>query len=320
LSLTYTDDEDGASDDFQLKIQDREGVWLENWLEEAVDAAAGAKLQISCVITPEGWNTQSGSLKSGICELDSVAASGPPSVITIKGVGLGFSSAIQQTKKSKAWEKYSLSGIANEIAGNGGTSCMFESSSDPYYSRVEQDKESDIAFLKQLCQDAGLSLKCTDGKLVIFSQAQYEAQEPVMTIQKGDGIIDSYKLKSGSADTKYDSCRVTWRDPATGSTITGTAYADDYDAEVSDNQQLEVTAKVSSAAEADTLAAKRLKLYNKFQRTATFSLPGNIKLAAGCTVQLDGWGGWSGKYMIAQAKHTVNDDGYVTQITCRRIS
>lgn len=318
LSLTYTDDEDGAADDLQIKLQDRNGIWLESWLEEAVNAAAGCKLKLSCAITPKGWANQSGTLKSGVCELDSVTAQGPPATVTIKGVGLGFSSAIQQTKRSKAWEGYTLSGIAKEIAGNGGTTCLYECDSDPSYERVEQDKQSDITFLEQLCQDAGVALKCTDGKLVLFDQAKYEAAAPAATITRGCGYV-SYKLKSGTAQTKYDSCRVSYRDPATGAVIEGTAYADDYDSDSADNQQLEVTAKVASAGEAQELAAKRLKLHNKFQRTVVFTFPGNTGYMAGLTIQLTGWGGWSGKYMIAQAKHTVDEDGYTTQVTGRKI-
>jgi phage protein D len=270
------------------------------------------------VITPTGWKGQAGSLKSGTFELDSVTAQGPPATVTIKGTGLAFSSAISQTKKSKAWEKYCLSGIAREVAAAGGTSCMYEAAGDPYYARVEQDRQSDIAFLQQLCQDAGLSLKCTDGKLVLFDQAAYEAKAAILTIKKGSGYLD-YKLKSGTADTKYDACHVSYRDPATGTLIEGTAYADDYDTDSADNQQLEITAKVTDAGEAQALAAMRLKLHNKFQKTVVFQFPGNIRLLAGQTVYLEGWGGWSGKYMISQARHAISADGYTTRITGRKI-
>ena len=32
LSLTYTDNEEDKTDDLQLSLDDREGVWLGNWL------------------------------------------------------------------------------------------------------------------------------------------------------------------------------------------------------------------------------------------------------------------------------------------------
>ena len=34
LSITYTDNEEGETDDLQIQIQDREGEWLQSWLEQ----------------------------------------------------------------------------------------------------------------------------------------------------------------------------------------------------------------------------------------------------------------------------------------------
>ena len=245
-----------------------------------------------------------------------MSASGPPAVVSINSTSLAFSASIRQTKKSKAWENYTLSGIASEIAAAGGMTCLFESSSNPSYDRVEQTKQSDIDFLKKLCEDAGISIKATDGKLVLYDQATYEAKAPVLTIEKGaKGGYSKYKLSSGSAGTKYAKCRVSYQDPATGKCIEGTAE----DGDVSGDQCLEITAKVKSAGEAETLAKKNLRLHNKWAQTATFTLPGDVGLVAGVTVELKGWGGWDGKYIITRAVHTVGGGGYTTQIQIRKV-
>lgn len=330
LSLDYKDSEDGAADDFQLKLQDRDGLWLGHWLNEAVKAAAGAKLKLACTITKTGWGEADGSLASGSMELDSVAAKGPPSVVTVKATGLGFSSSIRQVKRSRAWENLALSAIAAQIAQAGGTACLFEAADDPWYTRAEQDNESDVAFLERLCEDAALALKCTDGKLVIYSKTEYEGQEPYAVFIRGEGYYMAqapetlaggylnYTVKSGTADTKYDACRVSYYDSAAGRLFQGTAYAEDYDAEDEDNRLLELTARVSSDDEAAALAARRLKLYNEFARSATITVPGDVRLVAGRTVRLSGWGGWDGKYMISEADHSVGADGYTTQLSLRK--
>lgn len=310
LSFQYTDDTDDFADDIKFRLQDRDGIWLESWLTEAVEAAASGKLKIIAVITPENWDGNS-ALPTGDFELDSVDAEGPPAVITINGTALAFSANIRQTKKSKAWENYKLSGIAKEIAGNGGMGCMYESASNPTYDRVEQVDKSDIDFLKKLCSDAGISMKATDGKLVLFDVSAYEAKPPVLTIKRGrEGGYITYKLFSGSADTKYASCRVSYMNPATGKLIEGTAKDDS----VKTEQCLELVEKVKSAGEAQALAATYLRLCNKFARTISFTLPGNTSLVAAVTVQLTGWGGWSGKYLITKAVHTVGSSGYTTKI------
>lgn len=313
-SLTYTDDVDDLADDLKIELQDRDGVWMEKWLTEAVEAAAGGELSMSAVIKPEYWK-KDGELKTGAFELDSVDASGPPAVVTISGASIAFSKSLRQTKKTKAWKNYTLSGIAAEIAAGGGMGCMYESSANPPYDRVEQTRQSDIDFLRKLCQDAGISIKATDGKIVLYDQAEYEAKAPVLTIEKGaKGGYIKYKLYSGSADAKYSKCRVRYMDPNTGKCIEGTAE----DGDVSGDQCLEITAKVGSAGEAETLAKKHLRLHNKMAKTAAFTLPGDVGLVAGVTVQLKGWGGWDGKYIVTRATHTVGGGGYTTQIKIRK--
>jgi phage protein D len=319
LSLTYTDNEADETDDLQIKLQDRDELWL-GWLGEAIEAASAAQLKMEATIVRENWNGdgKDSVLPCGQFELDSVSADGPPSSVTIKGTSLPYSAQIRQTLKSKGWEAYSLSGIAAEMAGMNGMTCMYESASDPYYARVEQWKTSDIDFLSKLCNDAGISLKATNNILVLFDQAAYESKGAVKTIRKGDGLYTKWKLSSGSADTQYASCRVSYVDPS-GSCIEATAKIDDYNEDAKNNQQLEITAKVESIGEAQSLAEKLLRMHNKFAKTATFALPGDPGLAAGVTVTLAGWRAWDGKYIIRQAKHTVSaSGGYTTQITLRR--
>ncbi len=315
LSITYTDNEEGETDDLQIQIQDREGEWLQSWLEQVIEAASGAGLKFSAAFTQKNWGNDS-TLPTGDFELDSVTAAGPPPTVTIKGTSLSFSAPIRQTKKSKAWESYNLSGIASEIAGANGLSCMFESANDPFYERVEQRKTSDSAFLSKLCKDAGISLKATDGQIVLFDQSQYEAQSPVLTIRRGkEGKYIQYSLSTESADQQYGSCRVSYTDPGSGKCIEGT-YSDGSE---KTGQCLEISAKVADAGEAKALAEKRLRLHNKLTRMVRFTFPGNPALVASVTVQLEGWGGWDGKYIVKQAVHAAGSSGgYTTQIKARR--
>lgn len=406
ISATYTDSEEDEADDLQIKVHDRDSIWLEKWLNEAIQAASaapssGGAAEKTYKVTPaiglnvrsgpgtnykklgalpygteisvsgisNGWATMDyggktayvsaqyiqeitgggnqadgqGASTTGLAiqavfirenwkgdgkdkvldcgqfELDSIKAAGPPAVITMKATALPFGAQIRQTKKTKAWEAYNLSGIAKEMAAANGMACLYESSSDPYYERVEQFKTSDIDFLSTLCHDAGISLKATNNIVVLFDQADYEAKSPVFTVKRGDGSYTKYDLSVGTADTKYASCRVKYADPTTGKVIEGIAYAEDYKADAKNNQQLEVTAKVTSTDEAKTLAAKRLRLHNKYSRTVTFTFPGDPDKVAGVTAMLEGWGAWDGKYIVKTAKHTIGGSGYTTQTVLRRV-
>ena len=275
---------------------------------------------INASIVRQNWNDgHANELQCGQFELDTVQCQGPPDTVTIKATALPFSKDVRQTKKDRAWEAYTLSGIGNEIAANAGMACMFESKTDIQYQRIEQRQEADIAFLSRLCHDAGLSLKVTNNILVVFDQATYESAEPITTIKKDDGSITKHSLSTSKADVEYQSCRVSYVAPD-GTLIEGIAKLSDYDPEAKGNQQLEVKAKVADIAEAQRLAEKTLRLHNKYQKMAQFSMPGNPDLVSGICVQLEGWGPWDGKYIIKEARHQLSrSSGYTTTITLRRV-
>lgn len=335
-SLTYTDSEEDESDSLQIQMQDRDGLWMEHWLNKVVEASAASKLSMSARITPENWGSGGGPLDTGRFEVDSVDAQGPPATVSLKGSSLAYGSSVRQTKKTRAWENYSLRGIAEETAKSAGMTCVYLADRNPVYQRKEQTKKSDIKFLSELCHDEGISLKCTDGQLVLFDQSTYEAMPPVMTIRRNNGRIlpagekahgayrkrqdcgeyIDYRLSTGSAETQYGSCRVSYADPATGTCIEGIATAEGADGDSA--QRLEITARVSSTGEAQALAEKNLRLHNKFNRTASFTLPGNTSLVAGVTVRLEAFGGWDGIYIVTRAAHTI-DEGYTTVIDLRKV-
>lgn len=273
-------------------------------------------LRVQAAIVRQNWNGDGKDdlLECGQFELDAVEAQGPPNTITIKATSLPYSSSVRQTTKSKSWESYTLSGIGNEIASKNGMTCMFLSSANPSYKRVEQYKTSDIAFLQKLCHDAGCSLKVSNNIIIIFDQATYEKKAEIKTITPGCGYT-KYKLSTSENGT-YTSCCVSYTTPS-GYVISATAYTEDYDEKKEDNQCLRIYQKVSSVAEAKQLALKKLRLCNKYSLQGSFTFPGDPSLLAGCTVNLSGYGAWDGRYIIKQAKHKVDHSGYTTQITLR---
>ena len=400
LSVSYTDNEEDAADDLRLAIADADYIWLTQYLNAVVDAAAsegiempssgggssggssgtthtvatgdtlwgiaatylgdGSRymeiynantdkisnpnlistgqnlvipggggeeapqatyknkgLRIQVVFIREDWNSDGRRkrLDTGDCSLDDISCSGPPNVLTLKATSIPSDTATAQTQKNQAWEAYSLSRIAEEIAGRCGMSVMYESDIDPYYDRVEQVQQSDIAFLSSLCHNSGISLKVTANTLVLFDQAKYEAADPVITISPGSGY-KTYKLKTGQCDTQYGACKITYTDPVSKVSYSGT-YKDP-EAE-SDAQLLTLNMRVGSNAEAEALAKKMLRLKNKFERKCEFTFPGNPDLVAGVTAELKGWGMFDGKYIIATSVHSVDGGGYTTKITLRRV-
>ena len=326
ISLSYTDNEEDEADDLQIKLQDRSKKWLGQWLNDTMQAAAygiknGTKgLTISAGVVQSKPNGKVYKADFGFFELDQLKSSGPPSNILIKGTSLPYSNGIRTEERDKSWEGYTLKRIGQEIASNGGLGFLYDCPDDPAYSRVEQAKQTDIAFLQQLCHDNGKSLKISGLKLIIFDQARYESMKAISTIQWLDGTYTKYDLSTQDGDTHYDQCTVIYYDAAKGTKYEATANADDYDAEAKEHTVCTVTnRKVSSAAEAAELAAKILRLHNKYEKTCSFTMIGNPMLGAGLTMEVKGFGLWDEKYIIKQCKHEIGSGGYTTKITLRTI-
>lgn len=399
LSLSYTDNEEDKTDDLQITLEDKEGIWINDWKSKANDKSpvtsngkwaigdtvivngkaysssfggkAGAtltnykgkitNLNLKDGIThpihvdKKGWfaindvkkatssststsSTSSSNLKGlminatvvqqnynsdgkdlvlncGSFEIDTVDMSGPPSKVTIKCTSLPYKSTIRKQAKTKAWEKVKLSVIANEIAKTNNMECMFLSKDNPFYERKEQVQKSDIVFLQGLCKNAGISLKVTNNMLVLFDEMEYENKKAILTIESGKSNIINYKFSTKTSDVTYSKSKVTYTDPKTKKTIKYTYTPRNAD---KNGQVLEINEKVKDREEARQLAMKRLRQKNKNEFTADFNLVGDVRLVAGSTVNVAGYGMFDGKYIIETATHNITS-GYTVGLKLRRV-
>jgi phage protein D len=312
LSFSYTDNEEDKADDISVTIDDRDSEWIGAW----GDSLKGAELYAAVI--QKNWESDGGDrvLDCGVFELDTIDLSGPPQTVSIKGTSLPYSGTARTQTTTRAWENIKLSAIANEIAGKHGLTCMFESSYDPLYKRREQVQLSDIVFLQGLCKDAGVSLKVTAKIIVLFDESKYEGKPAITDIKRGTSDVLSYRFSSASGDVKYTKCHVSYTDPQTGKTIEYTYTPRDSDKD-GEEQILEINEKVRDREEARQLAMKRLRQKNKSEYEANFSLVGDVRLVAGVTVNVIGWGIFDGRYIIETATHDFTG-GYTVGLKLRR--
>lgn len=315
LQMTYTDHEEDYADDLQISLDDREGVWLENWLDNE-DGTKGAEM--SAVIIQHNFESDGNSriLPCGKFEIDSVDSSGPPAAVEIKATSLPHTDTLRTETHTRAWENIKLSAIAGEIASDAGMTLMYESSYDPLFDRKEQVELSDVVFLQGLCYNAGISLKASGGIIVLFDAAEYEQKPHVTTIQRGAGNITGWRFGTQANDAKYARSRVTYTDPATGQTHN---YTFTPPGASPNGQTLRINERVRSRGEARELARRRLRQKNKGEYQAEFTLVGDVRLVAGVTVMLARWGMFDGKYIIEKATHSVAGGEYSTTVQLRRV-
>ena len=292
-------------------------VQKDNEIPQAAQEGGSAKgAKIRAFIIQKNWNGtgKDRKLDCGVFELDSIDFSGPPGKVSMKATSIPYSSTMRMQIKTKAWENVKLSTIANDLAGQNGMQCMYESSYDPLYTRKEQVKKTDLVFLQELCKSAGISLKVTSNTIVLFDAAEYEQKPPVLTISYGNSDITRASFGTSYTDTAYSSCHVAYEDPQTGQKIEG-EYQQPGEGS---GQVLEVNERVTSAAEAKELAKKRLRQKNKGEVKAEFTLVGNGGLVAGLTGQVEGYGFFDGKYIIETATHNPTG-GYSVGLKLRRV-
>jgi phage protein D len=179
------------------------------------------------------------------------------------------------------------------------------------YDRIDQRGESDLAFLQRLCEDAGLAVKVTDSRLVIFDEAEYGKKAAVSTIQKNSGIIDC-NFRAQAHDI-YRACRVKYYDAIVKKTFEYTHEAKN----ISSGQVLVDNRRVHSYTQAKQRAKNLLYQKNKREVAGSVSLSGKPGLVAGVNVMLEGFGAFSDKYLITKAVHGISG-GYTTRIDVQR--
>lgn len=308
LSFSYADHASGKADDLQITLEDRIGLWRGDWVPEK-GATVQAEIQV------QNWE-QNNTLETfplGAFEIDEVEGKGPPETVTLKAVSVPVSSSLRGEDKTRAWEKTRLSVIAKDIAGGAEMELLYDTEDDPEYDRIEQTEQPDLAFLVKLCEDAGLSLKVTDGQIVIFDDSKYEQLEPVMTIIRGVSSVISYSSTSSTREI-YSAARVEYKG---GSKKEEIRYTYTPPNRPVTGKTLVINERVTSIAEAQRLARKRLRQKNKEEVKFSLTMMGNIALVAGVTVMIQGWGAFDGKYFVEEATH--GGPGHTVKLELRRV-
>lgn len=305
---TYTDNMSGAADDLQISLENRDLLWISDWVPEK-----GATL--SAGIIRENWNEEgkNDSLRLGTFDIDEIEASAPPSTAVFKSVSIPESSSLRGENKNRAWEKTKLSVIANDISKQAGLGFFYDTDYDPEYDRIDQTEESDLSFLMSLCKNAGLCLKVTDKQIVIFDEQKYEAKEPIGDIVRDTSKIKYYQGRTTMNDV-YSSCLVKYHDPNKNEVI---QYKFTPKNPPKTNRVLVINERVSSIRDAEILAKKRLRQKNKKTTIFTVTIPGDLRYLASLTVNISGFGYFDGKYVITTCTHSQRN-GFETKLKLRK--
>lgn len=309
IDFSYTDNTD-QTDDISIEVDDRKGLWLNDWFPETGDT-----INISIEVSDWKYFNDNRSLLIGDFEVDSVEFG---NTITINAVSVPISSSARSEKKNKGWENISLSNIVNDISQNISLSLIYETDIDPFYDRIDQNNKSDLCFVEELCKSDGLCMKVSDNKLVIFDESKYDAKPHVLEIVKGESNILGFPKFKRNAKNIYKACEISFFDSETDRTYLG--YFEEPTG-IKVGHVLKLQESYNSKFDDISLnrkAKSRLREQNKNEWTFDVTVQGDLTYFAGTNVLITGWNKCDGKYHIKSVRHTIGSGGYSVSLNTRR--
>ncbi len=294
MSLDYTDNSSGVSDEIVLTFSGRDAYWL----RDGFAPEKGHDLDVSFWL--RHWKRQGDCLRyhCGNFTLDDITYSGAPHQCTIRGVSIPANESFQTCPVSKTWKQITLKQIAEEMKGKYGMSDLFYWGGEPVIDTVEQDNQADSTFLYNLCEEQGMFLKIYKKALVVFDKAVYEPRGITARFTETD--FETWKWNSTLNGT-YTGAEISYTVPKKKETVT---------AMVGQGPRiLRLNDKAENEGEALRLAKARVNAANEKAVTVSFAALGNPDVVATCNVELYGLGRCSGKYFVDKVKHKVTGNG-----------
>ncbi|EAS5077696.1 phage protein D [Salmonella enterica] len=303
-SVTYTDKLSGESDEIQVDLEDSEGRWRDAWYPGKGDTLT---LYMGCA----GENLR----ECGTFSVDEIELSGPPDNVSLRGLATSVTAALR-TKNSQGFENTTLAAIAQRIAGK--HHLQLQGQIEPLtLDRVTQYDETDLAFLKRLAGDYGYMVKVTHTHIIFSSLDALREAAPVFTFTRRD--ISRYSVRD-TIHRIYKGAKHRSQNSRTKQVVT-------YQADGGESTTTVSAATRGHSTSADTLtlsgrtgnqgtAARRtraaLNLKNQYQKVATLSMEGNVRLRAGHNVTLTGFGASDGKWLTGSVRHSMTRSGGYT--------
>ena len=334
-SFSYHDNSKLEIDDIDLSLENIDKRWFgDEWFPEDGDS-------ITASIVKRRWDDEliEETLPCGKFYVDQIDFS--PGSVNIKALAIPSAGKLTKQENSKGWEKISLKNIAMDICNKHSMKLEFYSEKDETFERIDQDKETDLAFLTRICTDQGLNLKATENKVVIFDKEEFYEKEAVISVSSLDtDMIIDYKFSHTTKEI-YDKVEVSYYDPEKKKLVRETYTKDELEEKRNKEREAEKKKESSKASQRGqsknqksskgsgptkkingTGGSKKAKAEmdekNKEKETASMTLRGNFNLLAGQNVELTDFGKFSGKYAIEKSTHSLSG-AYTTDIELKRI-
>ena len=200
-SLNYTDNSKNAIDDLELELENLDYRWLKEWYPDE-------NAQLLVGIHEEKEN-ETNFLDLGTFYVDEPTFEN--NRLNLKCLALPLDQNIRDQKNSVAWERITLKELVTQIASKHEMNAEIYAENE-FFERLDQNQETDLAFINRVVKETGLNMKVSDDKIIIFDDEEMEKNDTVEIFNINDERIRSFSLKKKNKEI-YDNVEVSYYDP-----------------------------------------------------------------------------------------------------------
>lgn len=302
-SFTFTGAASGEADRIEVTFANNDWRWMRQWMPRKKD-------KISASIVTKVWKKglTRKRFSCGTFLIDNMRFSGPELTCTVSATSIPETASFRTTERTKSWKKITILEIAKKISKRYHMALVFDAENFSV-GTVEQNSETDCAFLTNLCDEYAYGIKIFKGKIIIYSKEKYEKKKVVGTIDRS--MMIDFDWETNIAGTY------------TGARMAYCKNDDDKELVVKvgkGNRWLTVSGDADSVSQARRKALAALNTANEKTTTLNISIPGSTKYSETDTVQIKDLYRLNGKYFIDQITHTIDaTSGFVTQLSMHKV-
>ena len=301
LSFVYTDNEQKEADhlDIVMSANILGGLNFTVGIDSILDVGA----------TLYDWNKAGEVIKVkwGRFAIDDIKLNSNME-LTLSAISEKCATAFMKEKRSRTWESISIKEAIESIAQDNSMSVNWNSQKGTAkLDMLSQIDQTDADFIVEKVKNkCALKVKFNGCKIYVY-------QEYI----KDSGLVYyPYNLSSYEFTKKihgcYKACEVRYFNADNSQMITYRAE----DSNINNDAVLIIDDVCNSTEEAKLMAEAKLKEANLKSQLCNFSIMGDINLFSGYIIELKKFGSFSGKYIIEKVTHTINSQGYVSNIEC----
>lgn len=299
LSLRTSDKPGMDSDDFELRIDDRD--------QAVALPTRGAGIEVYLGYTGQALT------RLGRYTVDEIELSGPPDTMVIRGKASDMRGS-GKTVRSGSWENVPLQQIVRDVAARNGWQpvCPVQTK----VPRVDQLNESDYNFITRLAKQYDCTAKLADGKLLVMPRqggqtASGKNLSPVV-LRRSD--LSRYQFRLGDRNTQK-AVRTKHQDKKSGALKVVELDNDDLPNGLpAVHTDRHIYPNKSAAEQA---AKARLAAFNRSSAGVRLEMAGRTDVFAERSIIVQGIKpGLDGEYLAEAVEQLFTSSGWTTTVEC----